>query len=197
MYENILFPYDGSEGASAILHHASEIAHYHDATIRLLYVADTTRDSVTRIGDETVDVFVDRGQEILEEAGEILRTLATPHGTDVVQGRPAETIATYADRYGYDLIVQPTHGRTGVSRLFLGSVSEKVLGLSAVPVLTARMHPEETLTFPYERILLPTDGSDASLRAAEHGLELAESLGAELTVGGTAAGGAEAPTPAT
>lgn len=182
MYDDILLPYDGSEGAGAIIHHASEIAHYHDATLRVLYVADTTRDSVTRIGGETVDVLVEHGQEVLEGAAETLQTLGTPYETDVVQGTPAQTIATYAEQYGYDLIVQPTHGRTGVSRFFLGSVSEKVLRLSTVPVLTARMHPDEALQFPYDRLLLPTDGSDASLRAVDHGLELAEALDAEVDV---------------
>ncbi len=51
MYENILIPYDGSEGATEVLHHASELAHWADATIHVLYVADTTRDSVTVIED--------------------------------------------------------------------------------------------------------------------------------------------------
>ncbi|MDR5656998.1 universal stress protein [Halodesulfurarchaeum sp. HSR-GB] len=183
MYDDILLPFDGSDGAAAILHHASEIAHRFDATIRVLYVADTTRYSVTRVGEQTVDTLVGKGREVVEEAGQVLDTLATPYETDVVQGNPAPTIAAYAEEYDYDLIIQPTHGRTGLSRHVLGSVSEKVLRLASVPVLTARMRPdEETLTFPYERILLPTDGSEAARRAARHGLSLAASIDASVHV---------------
>ncbi len=45
MYEDVLFPFDGSNGAAAILYHATDIAHWADATIHVLFVADATRDS--------------------------------------------------------------------------------------------------------------------------------------------------------
>ncbi|MFW6003264.1 MAG: universal stress protein, partial [Halanaeroarchaeum sp.] len=64
----------------------------------------------------------------------------------------------------------------------LGSVTEKVVRLSEVPVLTARMRPDERLRFPYESVLVPTDGSDGAMAAAHHGLGLAESLGASVHV---------------
>ncbi|MEF8827135.1 MAG: universal stress protein, partial [Halapricum sp.] len=159
MYENILLPYDGSDGAAAVLHHASELAHGADATIQVLYVADTTRDSVTVVDGQTVDVLEQQGEEILDEAAKTLDTLGNDYETDIVQGNPAPTIVDYAERYDQDLIVMPTHGREGVSRYLNGSVSEKVVRLSSVPVLTVRMKPDETLEFPYETILVPTDGS--------------------------------------
>jgi nucleotide-binding universal stress UspA family protein len=74
----------------------------------------------------------------------------------------------------------PTHGREGVSRYLIGSVSEKVVRLSSVPVLTVRMQPDETLVFPYENILVPTDGSSAATYAANHLLDLAASLDATV-----------------
>jgi nucleotide-binding universal stress UspA family protein len=46
MHERILLPYDGSEGAGEMLHHASEVAHWFDATIQLLYVADRVTPSI-------------------------------------------------------------------------------------------------------------------------------------------------------
>jgi nucleotide-binding universal stress UspA family protein len=61
-------------------------------------------------------------------------------------------------------------------------VSEKVVRLSSVPVLTARMRPDEQLRFPYEHLLLPTDGSDGATVAARHGLALAASLDATVHV---------------
>jgi nucleotide-binding universal stress UspA family protein len=182
MYENILIPYDGSEGAAEVLHHASEIAHWADATIQVLYVADTTRDSVTVVEGGTVDALVRRGEDVVEEAAKTLDTLGISYDTDIVQGNPAPTIVDYAERYDQDLIVMPTHGREGISRYLIGSVSEKVVRLSPAPVLTVRMQPDETLRFPYENILIPTDGSTAATHAADHLLEFAASLDATVHV---------------
>ena len=180
MYENILLPFDGSEGAAEVLHHASELAHWADATIHVLYVADTTRDSVTVVDGQTVDGLERQGEEVVEEAAKTLETLGVSYETDVVQGNPAPTIVDYAERYDHDLVVMPTHGREGVSRYLIGSVSEKVVRLSSVPVLTVRMQPDETLVFPYENILVPTDGSSAATYAANHLLDLAASLDATV-----------------
>ncbi|MDQ2055812.1 universal stress protein [Halobellus sp. H-GB7] len=180
MYEDILLPFDGSDGAAAVLHHAAEIAHWADATIHVLFVADTTRDSVTVVENQVVDALVERGEDIVEDAKKTLRTLDVTHDADVIQGNPAPTIAEYAERYDHDLIVMPSQGRTGVSRYFVGSVSEKVVRLSSVPVLTARMQPDEQLVFPYENILIPTDGSAGATTAADHGLSLAAALDATV-----------------
>jgi nucleotide-binding universal stress UspA family protein len=182
MYDTILLPFDGSDGATEVLHHASELAHWADATIQLLYVADTTRDSVTVVEGHTVDALVRKGEDIVAEATEVLDTLGVSYETDIVQGNPAPTIVEYADQYEQDLIVMPTHGREGLSRYLIGSVSEKVVRLSTVPVLTVRMQPDETLEFPYENILLPTDGSAAATHAAGHLLSLAASLDATVHV---------------
>ncbi len=182
MYDDVLLPFDGSDGAAAALHHAAEIAHWADATIHLLFVADTTRESVTVVETEVVDALVQEGEDVLEDAAETLRTLGADHDTDVVQGNPASTIVEYAERYDHDLIVMPTHGRTGISRYLLGSVTEKVVRLASVPVLSARMQPDEQLAFPYEDILIPTDGSASAARAAEYGVSLAAALDATVHV---------------
>lgn len=179
MYDEILLPVDESTESSGLLHHAAEIAHWADAEVTLLYVADTTRDSVTVTDGDVVDVLVDEGEGIVEEASRVLQSLGADYTTDVVQGSPAETIVEYAERYEYDLVAMPTHGREGLSRYLLGSVTEKVVRLSPVPVLTA--HADETaFSFPYEGILLPTDGSESAERAADHALALAGALDATL-----------------
>lgn len=182
MYEKILLPYDGSDGADEILHHTAEIANWNDASLHVLYVADTTRDSVTVVDGQVVDTLVKQGEGIVEEAAKTLDTLGVDYETDVVQGNPAPTITDYADRYDHDLIVMSTRGREGISRHLLGSVSEKVVRLSSVPVLTTRMQPDEELSYPYENILIPTDGSAAASHAATHGLALAETLAATVHV---------------
>jgi nucleotide-binding universal stress UspA family protein len=182
MYEDILLPVDGSDGAAEALHHAAEIAHWADATIHVLFVADTTRDSVTVVETQVVDALVREGADIVEDAEKTLNTLGVDYDTDVVQGNPAPTIVEYAERYDYDVIVMPTHGREGVSRYLLGSVTEKVVRLSSVPVLTVRMQPDERLVFPYENVLLPTDGSAGAAHAADHALSLVADFDATVHV---------------
>ena len=180
MYDDILFPYDGSDGAAEVLRHAGELAGAFDATVHLLFVAETASDTVTVVETQVVDGLVEKGEETLERAEKVLRSLGVEYESEVVQGNPAPTIVDYAEHYDLDLIVIPTHGRDGLSRYLVGSVAEKVVRLASVPVLTTRMRPDEELTFPYEHVLLATDGSAGADRAVDHGLSLAAELDATV-----------------
>ena len=180
MYDSILLPVDASKHAGKIVHHAAELAQLTAAKIQVVFVADTTRDSLTVVDGNVVDALEREGESIVSDIASRLNSLGVEHGTDIVQGSPAPTIVDYAQRYEYDLIVLPTHGRTGISRYLLGSVTEKVVRLSDVPVLTARIQSDEQLRFPYEKILIPVDGSPASTAATKHGLALAATLDAKV-----------------
>jgi nucleotide-binding universal stress UspA family protein len=74
------------------------------------------------------------------EMTEFLASVKAPGGRQLahhlVSGEPASAILLEASKGGYDLLVVGTHGRTGVTRLLLGSVTEKLIRLSPVPVLT-------------------------------------------------------------
>jgi len=181
MYDDVLLPVDESAtaGASAVVRHAADLARWADATLHLLYVADTARDSVTVVGTDVVDALVREGESTLSEVGETLDGLGVDHEGEVLQGDPAPTIVDYAREV--DLVVMPTHGREGLSRQFLGSVTERVVRRAPVPVLAARAREDERLRFPYERLLVATDGSEAATRAARHGLDLAAALDADVT----------------
>jgi nucleotide-binding universal stress UspA family protein len=143
MYERILVPTDGSAGADAALAEAIALAEQFDATVHSLYVADTTMvqpdagyvdvtESFERIGRETTDAAVERA----EAAG------VTAVGA-VEVGTPYRTILGYADDEDTDLIVMGTHGRTGLERYLLGSVTEKIVRTADVPVLTVRAPDED------------------------------------------------------
>ncbi|WP_136687709.1 universal stress protein [Halorhabdus amylolytica] len=173
MYNRILFPIGDTDGPAEVLQHAGDIAQHLGGEIRLLHVADTERYGTASTDQDVIDGLLRRGEEIVEDAGETLAALDVEYSTDVVQGSPAQTIVEYATEYDYDLIVMPTHGRDGLARYLLGSVTEKVVRLATVPVLTARIAKGETFAFPYEHILVPTDGSDIAERAAKHALDLA------------------------
>ncbi|OYR58105.1 universal stress protein [Halorubrum halodurans] len=180
MYDDLLLPFDGSDGAADVLGHAADVAHGTGATVHVLFVADTARDSVTVIEGRTVDVLEREGERVVSEATEALEAAGVDHDATVRQGNPAPTIVDHAEREGHDLIVMPTRGHEGVSRHLLGSVAEKVVRHSTVPVLTTRMRPDETRAFPYERILIPTDGSAGAAAGVEHGLALAAALDATV-----------------
>lgn len=179
MYDEILLPVDGSDEAAATVSHVADLANWADATVRVLYVADTTRDSVTVVDGQVVDALVREGERAVESVAETVVSQGADCQTDVLQGDPAPTIVEYAEEFGSDLIVTATRGREGLSRLG-GSVSERVVRLSPVPVLTTRRESDERLVFPYEAVLVPTDGSEAARIAADHATSLAGTLDATV-----------------
>lgn len=182
MYTRILFPTDGSDAATAALGYALDVAAAHDATLHVLNVADTTRDSLTRIGDEVVDVLEREGREIVDAAAERARDRGVPVVADVLQGDPGETILEYADAADVDLVVMPTHGRKGLHRVLLGSVTERVCNASDVPVVTVNPAEDRALRYPPRDVLVPLDGSEGSNRALAEGIAVAEATGASLHV---------------
>ena len=141
MYQRILVPTDGSDTVAETLEHATELATDRDATVHGLYVLD--RRLTHAAPAETRPVL--RGQ--LEVEGEQaladLERTVTEAGLDVVtsvaEGRPSKEIRSYADEHDIDLIVIGTHGKGPREKLTsLGSVSERVVNTSSVPVLVVR-----------------------------------------------------------
>jgi nucleotide-binding universal stress UspA family protein len=173
MFDDLLLPTDGSDGTAHALDHALDIASTHDATLHVLNVADTTRDSVTNVRGEVVDALEHAGEEFVQSAADRAADRGVSTVTSVQQGEPYQTIVDYAATRGVDLVVMPTHGRTGLSRLLLGSTTERVVRRSDVPVLTVRPGAEHDLSYPYHDVLVPTDGSDCADAAVALGADLA------------------------
>ncbi|MFB6171302.1 MAG: universal stress protein [Haloarculaceae archaeon] len=178
MYDRLLFPTDGSEGAAAALDHALDLAAAHDATLHVLNVADTTRDSLTLVQGDVVDALEREGERIVEAAADRARSRGVDVVTAVLQGEPDRTIVDYAADRDVDLVVLPTHGRRGIERILLGSTTERVVRRSTVPVLTLR--PGTEPGYPYRDVLVPTDGSDCAAAALAVGADLATAAGATL-----------------
>ena len=91
----------------------------------------------------------------------------------------ADTILEHLNEKRYDLIVMGTHGRTGISKWVLGSVAEKVVRHSKVPVMT--LHKNYRLRLP-SSILVPVDFSDPAKKAIKSARALAKVLEAKLTI---------------
>jgi nucleotide-binding universal stress UspA family protein len=182
MIDKLLFPTDGSDGATAVFGHVLDLADAHDATVHVVNVADTTRDSVTQIQGQVVDALEQAGTETIRAAVTRASERGVPTVTEVLQGEPYRTIVDYAATYGIDLTVMPTRGRRGLDRFLLGSTTERVVRRSAVPVLTVRPDDDVTVRYPYRTVLIPTDGSDPAAAALEVGLDVATTASAAVSL---------------
>jgi nucleotide-binding universal stress UspA family protein len=180
MFDKLLFPTDGSDGAAAVFDHVLDLADAHDATVHVVNVADTTQESLTQIRGQIVDALEQAGARAVREAATRASDRGVPTVTEVLQGQPYRTIVDYADTYDVDLVAMPTHGRQGLERFLLGSTTERVVRRANVPVLTIRPNDDVTVRYPYRTVLVPTDGSDSADAALGVGLDVASAASADL-----------------
>ncbi len=141
MYDCILAPTDGSEEVEDALRYAFDLARAHDAMVHVLYVVN-----VAGYGGLPMETAWDGISDALHAEGdaavERARSLAPDDvavETSVLEGSPSRTIVDHATPDRCDLVVMGTHGRGGIDRLLLGSVTERVVRQAAVPVLTVRV----------------------------------------------------------
>ena len=180
MFDTLLFPVDESDGTTDVFEHVLDIATVHDSTVHILNVADTTRDSVTRIRGDVVDVLEQEGEQLVRERADRAEQRGVSTVTDVRQGDPYRIIIDYADAHAVDLVAMPTHGRQGLERLLLGSTTERVVRRSDIPVLTIQPGAADELQYPYEDVLVPTDGSDYANQALATGVDVVNAEEATL-----------------
>ncbi len=180
MFEQILFPTDGSDGAAFAFDHVLDLAARYDATVYIVNVVDTAQNRVLKISDTDVDALEQEGDRIVREAAEKAQQRGVDIVTDVLQGEPYREIVDYAERHGFDLVVMPTHGRRGLERFLLGSTTDRVVRRADVPVLTIRPDDDVEITYPYTDVLVPTDGSDCANQALALGVDIVDAEDATL-----------------
>jgi len=183
MYDTVLIPTDGSDHATAAAGHALALARRFDATVHVISAVDLVTAGGMFNAGGVDEEFVDRLEANAEETIERIETLAgesAPIETAVVRGTPSKAILDYADDRDVDLVAMGTRGRTGVDRYVAGSVTERVVRLADVPVLTAKPTEGEGTEGEYDEILVPTDGSDHAAAAAEHAVAIARATDARI-----------------
>lgn len=178
MYDRILFPTDGSEPATSALGYVRDVATAHDATIHVLHVVDTTQDSVTQTHEEILETLTREGERTVVNAASRLGGEGESVVTDVVSGTPHEAIVDYGEAHDVDLVVMPTHGKSGLGRFLLGSVTERVITTSPVPVLAVTPETDAEFGYPPRDVLVPTDGSRGATLALEEATGVASATGA-------------------
>ena len=147
MFNRVLIPTDGSDAAKPAVDMALDLARVHGATLHILCIVDQPT-SVSGTGegfsglDNLLNQLEERGQEATAAIAEQARESGVETVTAVRRGNPHDDILAYADGNGIDVIVMGTHGRTGVKRALLGSVTEDVVRHSEIPVLTVHRDPE-------------------------------------------------------
>lgn len=149
LFKKILVAVDGSEGSFVALHNGIEIARNTGAEITLLYVTNEVSlplyGGVYPVGMANTTVEVkeaaiteqSHGEEILNKAQRRVDP-STKTTSAILHGDPSATICSYADTHNIDLIVIGNRGHSGFKKLFLGSVSQKVVSDAHQPVLVAK-----------------------------------------------------------
>ena len=139
MTDTILVPIDGSTEAEAALRFALE--QYPDATVTVLHVVQTGYDTemglVEYLATEREE-YENRADDLLDCARQIGDRYGRSVRTEKRAGRPWSVIVATADEGSYDHVILGSTGRHGASRLLLGSVAERVIRRSPVPVTVVR-----------------------------------------------------------
>lgn len=142
MYRKILVPLDGSENSECILEHVRTVAMgCHVSGVVLLRVIEPFPAYYMdyRISEEFIrqsqDAAKANAKEYLVKVADNMKKAGMSASTVVLEGKAADAILDYAAKNGVDLIIISTHGRTGVSRWALGSVTDKVVKASNAPVM--------------------------------------------------------------
>ncbi|MBI5876316.1 MAG: universal stress protein [Chloroflexi bacterium] len=147
MFKRILVPLDGSALSEAVLIHAQEIARSHNSEICLLRVVVfpapdtgvTDADLFLRFADD-LDLLRADAQSYVDHIAAALRADGFAARADTRDGPVCDAILRHAAAIGADLITMSTHGRSASARWLMGSVADKVVRSSPVPVLLIRPH---------------------------------------------------------
>jgi len=139
--DRVLVPVDLSEQSSLVVDHAVGLATAYGAPLDLLHVVE----EAAFPNAYGLDPLAPSQPDVQERAREALETLAVgieefdePLNTHVLAGYAARDIVDFAEEHTADLIVMATHGRTGLQRFLIGSVTEKVVRSAPCPVFTVK-----------------------------------------------------------
>jgi nucleotide-binding universal stress UspA family protein len=181
MLKLILVPLDGSGFGEQALPTAQRIAERERAEIDLVHVFEPTPPYLVQGAaalDPTLDLDLekDRKSYLNAIAGWLRDGTTAPVKATLLEGPVAETLIDYINKRHADLVVMTTHGRGGLSRVWLGSVASDVMRNSSAPVLLTR--PDESssrtrLAHPFGSVLVPLDGSPSGEEALDHAMAVA------------------------
>jgi nucleotide-binding universal stress UspA family protein len=173
----LLFPTDFTDGAANAFPQAVYLADWHDAELHIVNVTGSSGEAERALpaSTDTLGTWLGRSSALAEK----LEALTIVQ-RQVESESPPERLVAYAEDQNIDLVVMGTHGRRGVRRMLLGSVTEEVVRRAPCPVFTVQADADEVPSEAVRRILVPVDFSEASESAVQHATEVAQTYGAEV-----------------
>jgi len=144
--KRILIPVDLTEGCEKALQYGIAFARQFDAELNLLSVVERYA-QVPELAPMAFEPIEDIRKKLEEVAAPVKAVV--PTAIIVRTGEPSWEIISAASELNIDLIILSTHGRTGLSRLLIGSTAEKVVRRAGCPVLIVRNQEHEFVAEPY------------------------------------------------
>src|SRR5262245_26996834 len=194
MYRSILVPLDGSAFSEHALPLALSLARRTGATVHVVHAHTTTLPMFVDdmpMSDNALDKQERESEQAYLQglANRLLASWDVPIIGVLLDDPVADALRGYGMESGADLMVMATHGRSGLSRLWLGSIADELVRRAPLPILLVRPH-EEVLDLldlsRYEhainRILIPLDSSPLAECALAHAIALGAPMQAEYTL---------------
>lgn len=184
MFRKLLVPLDRSMVAEQALLPAAGIARALEADVDLMMVLEPHLFSGGAAAHQTENAEAEKYLEQMTRAIVAAGPVNTTHA--VMHGAVVENIHSRARAVGADLIVMTSHGRTGLSRAWLGSIADGLVRQSAIPVLMLHVTdsggPQRPLEEIFQRILLPLDGSTPASEVLQGAASLALTSGGRVVL---------------
>jgi len=141
LYKKILIATDGSEHTKNAVDYGIDLAKNSGAKLYAIYVVDTAA-----FASIPMDAAWESMYELLRQEGDLAMKYVTEKAgeqgveveANIIEGHPADEIIKYSEKNSISLIVLGTLGKSGLDRFLLGSVAEKVVRNSKIPVLVVR-----------------------------------------------------------
>jgi len=191
VFRSIVVPLDGSAFSLQALPAAVGLAARARAAVHLLHVHEPPVSPAALPGEPVLEsqlastLVAEMDRYLRDLAGRIRVRRGLEVSATIRHGRVAEVIAGYAREVGADLIVLTTHGRGGLSRLWLGSIADELLRIADVPLLAvrpARRAPGLGRERQFRHVLVPLDGSDLAEQALAPAIATARLAKARVTL---------------
>lgn len=182
----ILVPLDGSELSGKAVPYAVAIAKATSQPIVLLTIWEGVETELRAVRVTAAGSIDERARRLrqgyLDDVAERIAEQGVEVSKDMREGRPAEELLWYCDQHRPGLLVMATHGRSGIQRMWYGSVATKLMHMAPVPTLLVGPKALENAKEPpaIQSILVPLGGAPLGEAALEPAATLAEAFEARL-----------------
>ncbi len=180
----ILVPVDFSPFSEYATKYALHFAEKFHASITLLHVivlyeADADEEKQIKQLEEIIKRKEENTQKLIDQQHQKIDPKKHKIDSKVIRGiSAANSILEFIDENDYDIVVMGTHGRTGIKNWIYGSVAEKVVRLSQIPVLT--VHQRKKQEIDIKKIVVPIDFSENSKKGIQSATNIAKEFNAQI-----------------